>query len=277
MELKNEPLAKILTYGVLGLAAFIMLFPLVLMVVSSLRSNFELFLNPLGLPETVDLGIYVRAWQTGGLGRAMWNSILISALTVLSVCTVTSMAAWVIARRSCPGWLLMSLYFLASTTIPIQMFIFPLYFLFAQFGLTNQPLAIVVIYTAIYTPFSLFLLRIYVLEIPVELEEAARIDGASEWAIFRRVILPLLTPGLITVALITGLNTWNEFLIAMTFLQDGQAATATARFSQLSARFSSDVPQQMATATIIALPTVIFFILLQRRFIDGIASGAVKG
>ncbi len=123
-----------------------------------------------------------------------------------------------IARRSVPGWFVVSLYFLASTTIPVQMYIFPLYFVMAQFGLINQPLAIIVIYTAIWTPFSLFLLRTYIMEIPVELEEAARIDGASEFAIFRKVILPLISPGLITIALITGLNAWNEFLIAITFL-----------------------------------------------------------
>ena len=277
MELRNEPLARTITYLALGAAAFVILFPLAPMVVNSFRSNFELFQNPIGLPETLDLNVYVQAWNTGQLGRAMWNSVVISCLTVISVCTVTSMAAWVIGRRSCPGWLIMSLYFLASTTIPLQMFIFPLYFLFAHFGLINHPLVVVLIYTAIYTPFSLFLLRTYVLAIPVELEEAARIDGASELDIFLRVILPLLTPGLVTVALITGLNVWNEFLIAITFLQDAGAATATVRFSQMGSRFASDVPQQMATATMIALPTVVFFVLLQRHFIEGVTSGAVKG
>lgn len=277
MELRNEPFVKLLTYLALGAAAMSALLPLILMVLNSFRDNFDLFQAPLGFPQAFDLGLYVKAWNAGQLGRAMLNSLIISASTVVSVCTVTAMAAWVIGRRSCPGWLLMSLYFLASTTIPLQMFIFPLYFLFANLGLINHPIVVILIYTAMFTPFSLFLLRTYVLQIPVELEEAARIDGASELNIFLKVILPMLTPGLITVALITGLNVWNEFLIAITFLQDSSAATATVRFNQMGSRYASDVPQQMATATMIAIPTVVFFLVLQRRFIEGVSSGALKG
>jgi raffinose/stachyose/melibiose transport system permease protein len=156
------------------------------------------------------------------------------------------------------------------------MFIFPLYFLFARLGLLNNHFALMFVYAAIYTPFSLFLLRTYVLSIPVELEEAARIDGAENFEIFRRIIFPLISPGLLTVALIVSLNTWNEFLISITFLQTESAATATARFYQLSGRYGSQWPEMMATASLIAAPTIFFFIVLQRRFIDGISSGAVK-
>lgn len=277
MELENKSFDRTLIYLVLGMAAFVVLFPLALMIVNSFKTNFELFTNPLGLPAKFNWQVYPKVWHNGQLGTAMWNSIVISGLTVVSICIVSSLAAWVIARRSFPGWLLVSLYFLASTTVPVQMFIFPLYFVMAWLGLINEPLAVVLIYTAIWTPFSLFLLRTYIVEIPIELEEAARIDGASEFAIFRRVILPLISPGLITVGLIAGLNSWNEFLIAVTFLQTGESATATARFYQLIGRFASNWPEQMAIATTIALPVVIFFVLLQRRFIEGISSGAVKG
>jgi len=265
-----------LVYAILGAAAFSVIFPLVLMVLNSLRSNFEIFLDPLGLPADPQWGVYAKAWRDGDLGNALWNSVQVAALTILLTCATASMAAWVIARRRFRGWLTVSLYFLATTTLPVQLFLFPLYFAFAKLGLINQPLGVVLIYAALYTPFSLFLLRTYVLAIPIELEEAARIDGAGDWAIFTRVILPLLSPGLITVALIVGLNTWNEFIIAITFLQSGESATAIARFYQLSGRYSNDWPQMMATATLIAMPVVIFFVLLQRRFIEGISSGAVK-
>lgn len=277
MEFENRSLSRYIVYIVLGAAAFAIIFPLALMVVNSFRTSFELFTEPLGLPATFNWQVYPKVFVEAQLGQALLNSMVIALSTVVLVCLVTSMAAWVIARRSIPGWLFISLYFLASTTVPVQMFIFPLYFVVAKLGLINQPFAIVIIYTALWTPFSIFLLRTYIVEIPVELEEAARIDGASEFAIFRRIILPLITPGLITVALITGLNAWNEFLIAVTFLQTGEAATATARFYQLIGRFASDWPEQMAIATTIALPVVVFFVLLQRRFIEGISSGAVKG
>jgi raffinose/stachyose/melibiose transport system permease protein len=268
--------AHFVAYALLSVAAFSVLFPLALMLVNSLRTNFEILSSPLGLPEAPNFGIYQQVWAEARLGRALLNSCFVAAGTVVIVCAVATPAAWVIARHRVSGWLVISLYFLATTTVPVQMFIFPLYFLFAKLGLINNHFALMLVYAAIYTPFSLFLLRTYIVSIPIELEEAARIDGAGMFQIFARVIFPLTSPGLLTVALIVSLNTWNEFLIAITFLQTDTAATATARFYQLSGRYGNDWPQMMAIATLIAAPTIVFFVLLQRRFIEGISSGAVK-
>lgn len=276
MELDSTLRSRVFVYVLLSAAAFSVLFPLLLMVLNSLRTNFEIMLDPLGLPETWNWAVYPKVWADADLGRALLNSCVIAGGTIVLVCAVATPAAWVIARRRVPGWLAISLYFLATTTVPIQMFIFPLYFVFASMNLINSHAAVIVVYAAIYTPFSLFLLRTYILEIPVELEEAAEIDGASQFGIFSRIILPLASPGLLTVGLIVGLNAWNEFLISVTFLQTGGAASATARFYQLSGRYGSQWPDMMATATLIALPTIVFFVFLQRRFIEGIAGGAVK-
>jgi len=277
MELgKNLP-ARLFVYALLGAAAFSVAFPLALMVLNSLRSNFDVLLSPLGWPSEPDWSVFARVWSEAQLGRAMANSLMIAIGTVLIVCTISSMAAWAIARKDVPGWMVISLYFLATTTIPIQMFMFPLYFLLAQLSLINSPIAVIVIYSAIFTPFSLFLLRTYVLDVPMELEEAARIDGASDLRVFTNVILPLISPGLLTVALIVCLNVWNEFLISITFLQNAESATATARFYQLTGRYGNNLADLMAVATIIALPTMVFFVLVQRRFIEGVSAGAVKG
>ena len=205
------------------------------------------------------------------------NSLIVTAATIVLTAGGAAMAAWVIARRRVRWWNGLSIYFLATTTIPVQLFLFPLYFLFARIGLINQPLAVAVIYTALYTPFSLFLMRTYIIAIPQELEDAARMDGASDWQVFLRVIVPLISPGLLTVALIVGLHCWNEFIIAITFLQNRESATVISRFFALSGAYTSDWPGMMATAVMIAAPVVVFFVVLQKRFIDGIASGAVKG
>jgi raffinose/stachyose/melibiose transport system permease protein len=273
---QDRSAAHVVAYLLLGVAAFSVLFPLALMLINSIRTNFEILSNPLGWPEEPNFAVYQQVWVESKLGRALFNSCLVAAGTVTIVCLVATPAAWVIARRRVPGWLVISLYFLATTTVPVQMFIFPLYFLFAKLGLINNHFALMFVYAAIYTPFSLFLVRTYIVSIPIELEEAARIDGASALQILMRIIFPLTSPGLLTVALIVSLNTWNEFLISITFLQTDVAATATARFYQLSGRYGSDWPQMMATAALIAAPTIVFFIMLQRRFIDGISSGAVK-
>ena len=137
--------------------------------------------------------------------------------------------------------------------------------------------ALSLVYCAIYSPFAIFLLRTYFLAVPPELEEAATVDGASPWQVFTRISLPIVSPGILTVALIIGLYSWNEFLIATTFLQDQSAATAVVSFYLLSGQYTSDWGEIMAAAVLIVLPIVALFVVLQRHFIEGLAGGAVKG
>ena len=155
--------------------------------------------------------------------------------------------------------------------------LFPLYFLFAKLGLINNVLAVSLVYTAIYSPFAIMLLRTYFLAVPKEIEEAARVDGATPWQVFSKVMLPIVSPGILTVALIIGLYAWNEFLIATTFLQQEHKLTAVVSFFLLSGQYSSDWGEIMAAALIIILPIVVLFVFLQRHFIEGMAGGSVKG
>jgi raffinose/stachyose/melibiose transport system permease protein len=166
---------------------------------------------------------------------------------------------------------------MATTTAPIQLFLFPLYFGFARLGLINNPPAVSLIYTALYSPFAIMLLRTYFLAVPRELEEAALVDGANHWQVFSQVMLPIVSPGILTVALIIGLYSWNEFLIAATFLQKTDKNTAVVAFNLLSGQYSSDWGEIMAAALLIVLPVVILFLFMQRRFIEGMAGGSVKG
>jgi raffinose/stachyose/melibiose transport system permease protein len=167
-------------------------------------------------------------------------------------------------------------YLLATTTSPIQLFLFPLYFLFAKLGLINNVLAVSLVYTAIYSPFAVMLLRTYFLAVPKEVEEAARVDGATPWQVFSKVMLPIVSPGILTVALIIGLYSWNEFFIATTFLQQEHKLTAVVSFFLLSGQYSSDWGEIMAVALIIILPIVVLFVFLQRHFVERMAGGSVK-
>ena len=133
------------------------------------------------------------------------------------------------------------------------------------------------IYTALYSPFAVMLLRTYFVAVPKELEEAALVDGASHWQVFSKIFLPIVSPGIVTVALIIGLNSWNEFLIAATFLQKADKVTAVIGFYLLSGQYSSDWGEIMAAALIIVIPVVVLFVAMQKRFIEGMAGGSVKG
>jgi raffinose/stachyose/melibiose transport system permease protein len=266
-----------IAYLILALGAVVALLPLALMLVSALKTSAEIVANPLALPHTPQWGNFVRAWRDAELSSSLLNSVKITGLTIILICVTGSMAAYALARQKTRGTRWIAGYFLATTTLPIQLYLFPLYFGFAKLNLVDNVVATSLIYTAIYSPFSIFLLRTYFLAIPVEVEEAAIMDGATPWQVFRQVTLPLVSPGLLTVAVIAGLNTWNEFLISTTFLQGHAAQTAVVRFYSMGGQYSSDWGEIMAAALLIVAPMVIFFLVMQRRFIEGMASGSVKG
>jgi raffinose/stachyose/melibiose transport system permease protein len=267
----------LVAYFILAVAAVIALFPLSLMVISSLKKSAEIVANPLALPTTLQWANFARAWTDAQLGRSILNSAATTGFAVILICSTCSLAAYALARRTGPRLRWVSAYFLGTTTLPIQLYLFPLYFGFAHLGLIDNVFALSFIYTAVYSPFAIFLLRTYFLAIPRELEEAAVIDGASRWQVFRSVLLPLVSPGILTVALISGLNIWNEFLISSTFLQSHDQQTAVVRFYTLGGQYSSDWGEIMAAAILIVAPAVGFFLLMQRRFIQGMAAGSVKG
>lgn len=277
MNTTESRLTRIIAYITLGVLLVITLFPIALLVLNSLKGSQEIVQNPLALPSQLRWDNFTRAWSDANFSRTLLNSALLTGMTIVLVCTTGSLTAYVLARRKIKTWKILTFYLLASTTAPIQLFLFPLYFGFARLGLINNPVAVAFIYTAVYSPFAIMLLRTYFLAVPKELEEAALIDGASHWQVFSRVFLPIVSPGILTVALIIGLYSWNEFLIATTFLQGQDRLTAVVSFFLLSGQYSSDWGVVMAAALIIILPIVILFVLLQRRFIEGMAGGSVKG
>ena len=267
----------IVTYTVLSIGAFIALFPIALFVVNAFKPAAAIVVSPLSLPWPIKWDNFAHAWRDAHFSQTFLNSAVLTGLTIVLVCTTGSLTAYVLARRKIKSWKIWTFYLMATTTAPIQLFLFPLYFGFARLGLINNPPAVSLIYTALYSPFAIMLLRTYFLAVPREHEEAALVDGASHWQVFSQVMLPIVSPGILTVALIIGLYSWNEFLIAATFLQKTDKNTAVVAFNLLSGQYSSDWGEIMAAALLIVLPVVVLFLFMQRRFIEGMAGGSVKG
>jgi raffinose/stachyose/melibiose transport system permease protein len=265
------------SYIVLGIGAFIALFPIALLVLNALKPAAQIVLSPLSLPNPIRWENFTNAWTHAKFSKTFINSMLLSGTTIVLVCTTCSLSAYVLARKKIASWKIWTFYLLATTTAPIQLYIFPLYFGFAKLGLINNVFGVALIYTALYSPFAVMLLRTYFIAVPKELEEAALIDGATSWQVFSKVMLPIVSPGILTVALIIGLNSWNEFLIATTFLQKADKVTAVIGFYLLSGQYSSDWGEIMAAALIIVVPVVVLFVAMQKRFIEGMAGGSVKG
>jgi len=272
----DSRLNRTLCLTLIGVALFVSLLPIALAVMNALKTTVEISTNPLAPPVQFQWQNFSSAWKNAALGPSLLHSAQVTGLTIVLVCLTAAPCAYALARQQGRGFRFLTFYFMASITVPVQLYLYPLYFIFAKLGLVNSIPAVALIYTAMFSPFSIFLLRTYVLAIPVALEEAAEVDGATAWQKFFYVILPMMRPGLLTVAIIVGLNTWNEFVIAVTFLQNNDNVTAVVKFYNLTGQYSTDWGELLAAAVIIVLPVVLVFVLLQRRFIDGMTAGAVK-
>jgi raffinose/stachyose/melibiose transport system permease protein len=271
-----DRLNRIFSLALIGVASFASLLPIALAVMNALKTTVEISTNPLAPPTRFHVENFTSAWKSAALGPSLLHSAEVASITILLVCLTAAPCAYVLARQRGRGWRILTFYFMASITVPAQLYLYPLYFIFAKLGLVNSIPAVALIYTAIFSPFAIFLLRTYVISIPFALEEAAKVDGATPWQMFFHVILPMMRPGLLTVAIIVGLNAWNEFVIAVTFLQDDSTITAIVKFYNLTGQYSTDWGQMLAAAVTIVLPVVLAFVFLQRRFIDGMTAGAVK-
>lgn len=260
---------------ILAVFAVTALFPLLLVGINSLKLSTQIITNPLALPTTLAWSNFGEAWQYGHFATGFRNSLLLTATTVVTVLICSSLAGYVLAGKKIAIWPAVIVYFMVSMTVPIQLFLFPLYFGFAHLNLLGNVFAVGVVIAAMNMPLSVFLMRTFFLNVPKEIEEAAIMDGASTMQTLYRVILPIVSPGLITVSIIVGLNAWNEFLISSTFLQGNY--TATLGYLSMNGTFSTNEGVMMAGAVILILPILAIFVLLQRYVVDGLVNGAVKG
>ena len=262
---------------ILVMLAFISLFPLVLVLVNSFKTHLEILKNPLSLPTQFHFENYAYSWKAGKFGEGFINSIKLTGTAIIVGVIASTGMGYVLATRRIKPWKAFSLYFLLATTVPLQMFMLPLYSTFNKLDLIGNVFAIGVAIAAWDLPLPVFLMRTYFLKIPLELEESARIDGASTWQALKYIVFPLASPGMVTVACIIGLFSWNEYLLSTTFLQSEKNFTATLKFLGLNGTFSRDYSVIMSGAMIMVVPMVIVFLLLQKQFIEGITGGAVKG
>lgn len=268
---------NVMTHLVLIILVIICLFPIVLVLINSFKESSEIVKNPLSWPFVLHLENYIQAWKYGKFARGFINSLKLTGITIFIVLISSSLAGYVLAGKRIKGSGAVLMYFMMAMTVPIQLFLFPLYYTYAKLGLIGNIPATSLILAAVSMPLAVFLMRTFFLSVPRELEEAARIDGAGTGQVLLHVMMPVISPGLITVGVLVGLQTWNEYLISSTFLQGEKNFTATLGFLSMNGSYGSNMSILMASAMILIGPVIIFFLLAQKYFVDGMVSGAVKG
>lgn len=260
---------------VLGL---IYLLPLLWILITSLKTSDQVLMNPNQLIFTPTIATY-QAVIASGLG-AILTSLQIAVAVTLVVLAVAVPAAFALARRISPGWNRIIAIILAALLVlqmvPQPMTVIPLYSVLANWQLLGTLPGLILADIALLLPFAIMLLRPFVLAIPTALYEAAEIDGASTWQSFRRITLPMLSNGIVTVVSIVFISTWGEFVYAINFLPEGTTLPVSGLLAQQNSVYASNWNGLMALSVLTSLPLLIVFIFTQRRLISGLSLGAVK-
>jgi multiple sugar transport system permease protein len=276
-------------YIFLSVLALIFMWPLLYAIYMSLRPYGEIVSNPTGpfsLPATLNLDNYFTVWNAQNMPGFFWNTLVITIPSVILTLWISSMVAFAISKYSWRFNLLVLMIFTAGNLLPPQVIIVPLYRLYLMLPLPaplsdnglmyDQFTGLILIHTTFQTGFCTFVLSNYMKTLSKELIEAAQIDGAGVFTIYRRVILPLCTPAIAALATLLSVWIYNDFFWALMLFKSGDKRPITAALNNLSGAFFTDPTQLAAVSVIAAVPTIVLYIVLQRFFVSGLTLGSVK-
>lgn len=275
--IRKDPLLLILWLALICFAV-IWIAPFAFIVFTSLKGNGEIMsTGPFALPTELRPDNYDVAWNRGGFSRSFFNSVFVSAVKVPLGIALSAIAAYALAKM--PGRFnrLVFLLIVFGTMIPFQVMLAPIFTLVNKMGLVDSYAGLILPYLAFGVPFQVFILHSFFRGVPKELSEAALIDGAGHFTIFRRIFLPISLPILAALFILDFVATWNEFAMALVIMQDQSKWTLPLGLMSFQGQFSNEYGQLNAAIVITVLPAVLVYLIFQRYFVSGLAAGAVKG
>lgn len=265
-------------YLILGLWSLFTIFIILWVMMSSLKTNKELFKDVWALPTKLHFENYAKALFAVDMEYYFLNSLVVVLISVIVILVLSAPASYVLSRKKFKGsnWFLLA--FIAGIGIPIPLLFIPLFIIMTNLKINNSLFGLGTLFIALSLPFTVFMLTGFFASLPVELEEAAIVDGASDFQVFFRVMLPLGMPGLITAAIFNFIGLWNEYQLALVFLNDPNKSTLSLGLYSLSngMEYTGDWVGLMAGVVIVMIPTIILYIFLSEKMISGITMGAVK-
>ncbi|MCC3289812.1 MULTISPECIES: carbohydrate ABC transporter permease [unclassified Arthrobacter] len=275
---KKRGTKSYLTY--LGLAAIFVycLSPFYWMLVSSFRRTADIFDNSL-IPQPFSLENYLKVFDGSTMfGQALLNSLIVAGITTTAALVLGIFAAYAISRLNFRFKSVILGLVIATSMFPGISVVVPLLRLFTDIGWINTYQAMIVPNLSFAIPLAVWNLTTFMKALPFDLEEAAMIDGCTKWQAFRKILLPLAAPGVFTTAILTFIHSWNEFIIALSMINDPERQTATVAISKFTGatEFQAPFGEQMAAGVIVTVPLVIMVLIFQRRIVEGLTSGATK-
>jgi ABC-type glycerol-3-phosphate transport system permease component len=274
----RRTLGSVLFYVFLVIFVLVSVFPLIWIFKMSIVTKTELFATPPTiLPHNPTSGSYAKIFSDTTFQKALINSAIISASTTVICLFFGSIAAYAISRLRFRFKSTVMTLILAISFFPAVAIIAPLFIEYAKTGLINTYASVIITDTVFALPLTIWLLVAFFRELPVDLEDAAKVDGATTIQAFRKVIVPLAAPGVFTTAILTFIFAWNEFLFANTFLLDQSTQPVTVAIPNFATVYTVDYGSQAAAAVVVTVPLVILVLIFQRRIVSGLTAGAVKG
>ncbi|AFK85521.1 MULTISPECIES: carbohydrate ABC transporter permease [Thermoanaerobacterium] len=255
--------------------ALIFLIPIIWVVISSFKNNTDLYKWPPDIfPKTITFNSYTVAFEKGNFGLFFFNSTTVSILSTIITIIINTMAGYAFAKYKFKGDNVIFLIFISTLIIPLEVIMIPIFSVIRKLGLYNNLLGIIIPPAA--TPTGVFLVRQYLLNVPDELIEAARIDGANEWSIFWKLIFPISMPVVSVLAIFSFMWRWNDFLWPLIVISDPSKYTIQLAISNFIGEFNIDWNSLLAMSVITMIPVLIIFIIFQKQFVSGMVTSGLK-
>lgn len=274
--MQRSPLISVSHYAMLILLAVVCMAPIVVIFATSLRQQVDIFADPLKFIFMPTLENYRAVLEEDNFDKYLYNSLFVGVISTAITLVLGCMAAYGLARFQFPGRRTLAYTTLLLRTVPLAVLAIPVFLIWNEWHLVNSLWGLVLLYVAINLPFTIWLLYGFVLQVPVELEEAAAIDGCGPIKVFSKILLPLMAPGLAAASIFTFRIAWNEFILALV-LTDRHTRTLPVAASLFITDMGVDWGKVMAMASLIAIPPLIFTFIAARQIITGLTAGAVKG
>jgi raffinose/stachyose/melibiose transport system permease protein len=266
----------LINYVFLGILVLFTLYPLLLVLLNSVKTPMETITNPMGLPTEWRFDNFREVWDEAAFSQAIPNSLVVATAAAVGVTLLAALAGYSLARLNPPGAGAVTLYFLAGGSLPAQMFLVPLFFLWRKLGLVDNLWGLMLIYLGVQSPFACYLMRSFFIGLPPDFEDAAMVDGATRLQAFWHVMLPLAKPGFLTVFLLTWMGAWNEFFFANIFLHRQAVQTVALRYVVFSGEYYTNWSMTNAAGVLLMIPVMILFLATQDTFIKGMTQGGLK-
>ena len=256
--------------------AALIFYPLANMVLSSFKTTREILQKPFALPSRLDFSNYAVVWVEKGFGRYFLNSLWITAASMAFVLLFGSMAAYGVSRYKYRLSTLVYMLFLSGIMLPLKAAIIPLFILMKNLRLIDKPLSVILVFIAMGLPSTVFILSGFMKAVPVDLEYAARIDGCSDWGIYRRIVMPVVAPAISLVTIYNAVPIWNDFFFPLVFLQSDRWKTLPVGLTSFFGQHSTNWSLLFTGLSIAVLPILLLYLFMAKYFIRGMTSGAVK-